>query len=196
MVGLARLGLVVNSAPTASVGGVRAAVVFGLAAALDLVAVDSAAVDSAAVGSAAVDLVTFGLGATFDLSGSVVLVGTVGFRDAFDLLTSCGLVTTSSATAVSVTTGGVARALLVLRRRAAVVTVSSGIATIGARLVAARRAFVGSGFGAGGAIAGVARSMLRRPGVKLCTTRDTLSPTPIISRALRGAGSAISRSGT
>ena len=55
------------------------------------------------------------------------------------------------------------------------------------------------GFGAGSvavAIAGTARSMLRRAGAKLSTTNVTDSPTFMNSRALRGAGSAISRSGT
>ena len=46
------------------------------------------------------------------------------------------------------------------------------------------------------AIVGIARSMLRRLGVKLSTTRVTDSPTFMNSRALRGAGSAIKLSGT
>ena len=47
-----------------------------------------------------------------------------------------------------------------------------------------------------GAICGTARSMLRRAGAKLVTTNVTASPTRITSRALRGAGSLIIRSGT
>jgi tungstate transport system substrate-binding protein len=46
------------------------------------------------------------------------------------------------------------------------------------------------------AMAGTARSMLRRVGAKLSTTRATASPSFMNSRALRGAGSAIIRSGT
>ena len=41
-----------------------------------------------------------------------------------------------------------------------------------------------------------ARSMLRRAGAKLSTTSVTASPIFMNSRALRGAGSAISRRGT
>jgi hypothetical protein len=60
-----------------------------------------------------------------------------------------------------------------------------------------RRAF--GSFPAGGfaeAMCGVARSMLRFAGRNDSTTRVTVSPIFMISRALRGAGSAISRSGT
>ncbi len=46
------------------------------------------------------------------------------------------------------------------------------------------------------AMFGTAQSMLRRAGAKLATTSVTASPTFITSRALRGGGSDISRSGT
>ena len=45
-------------------------------------------------------------------------------------------------------------------------------------------------------VPGRARSMLRRDGAKLSTTRVTASPCFITSRALRGGGLPISRSGT
>ena len=129
--GLARLGLGVNSAPTASVGGVRAAVVFGFVdardvaavglaavvlaavvlAAVGLAAADLAAADLAAAGLAAAGLAAVGLGevdlaavelivtsglctalslaagfrlgAVVDLTGSVVVTGSVGLVAAF-----------------------------------------------------------------------------------------------------------------
>ena len=43
---------------------------------------------------------------------------------------------------------------------------------------------------------GMQRSMLRRVALKLTTTRSTDSPSFIISLALRGGGSDISRNGT
>ncbi|MEZ5247729.1 MAG: hypothetical protein R2713_00475 [Ilumatobacteraceae bacterium] len=55
---------------------------------------------------------------------------------------------------------------------------------------------IGSAGGFTVAIPATARSMLRRAGAKLSTTSVTASPIFMYSRALRGAGSAISRSGT
>ena len=60
----------------------------------------------------------------------------------------------------------------------------------------ARRARVRAAPPPPGAIAGTARSTLRRAGAKFTTTSVTASPTRIASRALRGGGSPISRSGT
>ncbi|MDQ3312430.1 MAG: hypothetical protein M3517_10030 [Actinomycetota bacterium] len=54
----------------------------------------------------------------------------------------------------------------------------------------------GSGRSSDAAIAGKARSMLRRAGEKLATTNVMASPTAIALRALRGGGSEISCSGT
>ena len=48
----------------------------------------------------------------------------------------------------------------------------------------------------GGSMPGTQRSMLRRVALKLTTTRSTDSPSFIISLALRGGGSDISRNGT
>src|SRR5262249_3333815 len=61
---------------------------------------------------------------------------------------------------------------------------------------AALRALVAGGGATAGAMAGTARSMLRFAGPNATTTRVTDSPSAITSRALRGAGSAINRSGT
>ncbi len=68
--------------------------------------------------------------------------------------------------------------------------------TTAAALFVTRRTFGAAVGGAGGAIAGTARSILRLAAPKLATTSVTVSPIAITSLALRGAGSAIKRSGT
>ena len=67
-----------------------------------------------------------------------------------------------------------------------------------ARLVAALRgaAFLNGSGATAVLIPTTARSMLRRAAAKLSTTKVIASPTFMNSRALRGAGSAMSRSGT
>ena len=74
----------------------------------------------------------------------------------------------------------------------------SAVASLRLRLAGARSPATGSATGMAtvGAISGVARSIPRRDGLKLATTKRRVSPSLTTSRAARGAGSAISRSGT
>ena len=108
----------------------------------------------------------------------------------------------------TVTTSGTGRSAVFFDRR---LGLAGSTTSTGSTTSAGSKASTGSsrgaacflvrlaGFGAGStavAIAGTARSMLRRAGAKLSTTSVTDSPTFMNSRALRGAGSAISRRGT
>ena len=78
---------------------------------------------------------------------------------------------------------------------ASAVTVAASAAAA-AFLEVPLRGLSGAAGTAAGAIEGTARSILRRVAPKLLTTSVTVSPRSMTSRALRGAGSAISRSGT
>ncbi len=71
----------------------------------------------------------------------------------------------------------------------------SGAAFFRVRL-AGRGAAVAAALTSGGSIPGTQRSMLRRVALKLTTIRSTVSPSFMTERALRGVGTAISRSGT
>ena len=78
---------------------------------------------------------------------------------------------------------------------------SAGADTAAAAFLRDRLAGAGAGAAASaltsaGSMPGTQRSMLRRVALKLTTTSSTSSPIFMTSRALRGAGSAISRSGT
>jgi hypothetical protein len=109
---------------------------------------------------------------------------------------STGVATEASAVSgccASFDVGSVAGAAF-LRREGFFSGASPAVASALAATFLAR--FAGAAGGTAFAIDVVARSMLLRAGAKLSTTRVTASPIFMNSRALRGGGSDISRSGT
>ena len=88
-----------------------------------------------------------------------------------------------------------------LGRGASAAASAAGADTGAAAFLRERLAGAGAGAAASaltsaGSMPGTQRSMLRRVALKLTTTSSTSSPIFMTSRALRGAGSAINRSGT
>jgi hypothetical protein len=131
----------------------------------------------------------FAVFAIFAVFGASTAVGTGSVS------TTAGVVVSACATL-----GFVIRGLATLGFAASGFAASGAAATVGALTALAGFEFLAPlGVFAGStidAIAGVARSMLRRGGAKLSTTNDTDSPIFMNSRALRGAGLLISRRGT
>ena len=88
------------------------------------------------------------------------------------------------------------RARPALRPRPRPAPTTGAAAFLRDRLAGAGAGAAASALTSAGSMPGTHRSMLRRVALKLTTTSSTSSPIFMTSRALRGAGSAINRSGT